>query len=105
MPFRLVKTGKSYREVEGNTPIAEAKAVSEAKEQALVPPIIWETGNIAQIRSLLVLREAELVAAKAQLTGSPDYDWYVKNRVLDLEIKIADLRRWLAEAMEKRDDL
>lgn len=65
------------------------------------PPIIWETGNVDQIRSLLVLREAELVLAKSQLTGNQYNDWSTHNRIRDLEIKIADLRRWLAEAMEK----
>ena len=104
MRFKLVNTGKSYAEAEGNTPLAEAKIISEAEEQALVPPIIWETGNIAQIRSLLVLREAELVVAKAQLSGNDYIDWYTKNRILDLEIKIADLRKWLAEAMGKENE-
>ena len=65
-----------------------------------VLPIIWETGNASQIRSLLVLREAELILAKAQLTGNPPQDWYVRNQICDLEIKIADLRKWLAEAMK-----
>ncbi|MFC2032694.1 hypothetical protein ACFLUS_04995 [Chloroflexota bacterium] len=68
------------------------------KAQGNVPPIIWETGNISQIRSLLVLREAELLLANAQLTGDDYGDWYVRNRIRDLEIKIADLKRWLAEA-------
>lgn len=66
-----------------------------------VPPIIWETGNVDQIRSLLVLREAELVLAKAQLTGNDYIDWYTKNRIRDLEKKMADLRKWLTEAMEQ----
>lgn len=39
-----------------------------------------------------------------ELTGDSYQDWYVNNRILDLETKIADLKRWLAEAMEKRDD-
>ena len=67
-------------------------------------PVIWETGDIAQIRFLLVLREAELVVAKAQLSGNDYIDWYTKNRILDLEIKIADLRKWLAEAMGKENE-
>jgi len=71
--------------------------------KASVLPIIWETGNITQIRSLLVLREAELVVAKTHLTGDPPQDWYAHNQIVDLEIKIADLRKWLAEAMEKHE--
>lgn len=65
-------------------------------------PIIWQTGNIDQIMSLLVLREAELVVAKAQLTRNERIDWYAKNRILDFEIKVADLKKWLAEAMAKQ---
>jgi len=64
-------------------------------------PIIWETGNIGQIRSLLILREAELVLAKSQLTGNRYNDWFAHNQIRDLEIKIADLRRWLTEVMGK----
>ncbi len=71
--------------------------------RASIPPIIWETGNIAQIRSLLVLREAELILAKSQLTGNDYFDWRVKNKVLDLEMNIADLRKWLAEARNDND--
>ena len=63
--------------------------------------VIWETGNIAQIRSLLVFREAELVVAKTKLTGDSRSDWYINNTILDLEMKIADLRKWLAEALER----
>lgn len=62
-----------------------------------VPPIIRETDNDKQIRSLLVLRQAELVVAETHLTGIPECDWYVKNSISDLEIKIAALRRRLAE--------
>ena len=64
-------------------------------------PIIWK-GTVQEYRSLLVVREAELVAAKAQLTGNDRADWYVRNRIHDLEIKVADLRKWLAKAMEKK---
>ncbi|MBA7471024.1 hypothetical protein ES707_06316 [subsurface metagenome] len=81
-----------------------AKAMAD-KKQGLTstPPIIWETGNIAQIRSLLVLREAELVLAESQLTGDDYVDWRVKNKVLDLEMKITTLRKWLAEARNDND--
>lgn len=61
MQFKLVRTGKSYVKPGDNIPIAEPEV---GQAQAIVPPIIWETGNVAQIRSLLVLREAELVAAR-----------------------------------------
>lgn len=100
MRFKLVKTGKSYSEAEKCVPLAEAEvAVDNGK--GFVPPIIWETGNLSQIRSLLVLSEAELILAKAQLTGDDYRDWYVHNQIRDLEAKIADLKRWLAEADEK----
>ena len=65
-------------------------------------PVMWETGDIAQIRSLLVLREAELVAAEAQLTGDPVEDWCARNRIGFLKPIVADLKKWLAEAMEKK---
>ena len=71
------------------------------ESECQVPPVIWETGNLSQIRSLLVLREAELILAKAQLTGDDYRDWYVHNQIRDLETKIADLKRWLNEAMAK----
>lgn len=93
---------KSLRKYAGESEPAEDSPIPIYQSgQASVPPVIWETGNIAQIRSLLVLREAELVVAKAHLTGNSPDDWYARNQILDLEIKIADLRRWLAEATEK----
>lgn len=100
MRFKLVKTGKSYAEAEESVPTAEAEVIADNRK-ASVPPIIWETGSVAQIRSLLVLREAELVVAKTHLTGDPSDDWYARNQMRDLEIKIADLRKWLAEAIRK----
>ena len=69
-----------------------------------VPPIIWETGNVSQIRSLLVLREAELLLAIAQLTGNDYLDWYIRNRIVDLKIKVADLKTWLKEAITDKSD-
>lgn len=120
MRFKLVKTGKSYAEPREEVPAIRAEDIAEPEEETLgteaediagvaergsvASPIIWETGNIAQIRSLLVLREAELVVAKTQLTGNRRIDWYLTNRILDLEIKIADLKRWLAEAVKEKDD-
>ncbi|MDY6833910.1 MAG: hypothetical protein SVY53_03820, partial [Chloroflexota bacterium] len=59
-----------------NKPGVSAYLVQESKK---VAPIIWREGNVHQIRSLLVLREAELVAAKAQLTGNERADWYANN--------------------------
>ena len=67
-------------------------------------PIIWETGNIPQIHSLLVIRQAELEVAKSKLAGNDRIDWYVNNRIMDLEIKIADLKLWLTKAMKQRED-
>lgn len=81
-----------------------AEVVSEIVEKSsAVPPVIWETGNVDQIRSLLALREAELIVAKAQLTDDEYIDLRIKDKILDLEIKIADLRRWLAEATQKEN--
>jgi len=74
------------------------KHINEESVKQKTPPIIWEAGNIDQIRSLLVLREAELILAKSQLTGNQYNDWSTHNRIRDLEIKIADLRRWLNDA-------
>jgi len=95
-----VETGKSYAEAEKSAPTTETSITADDGEIS-VHPIIWEMGNVNQIRSLLVLREAEIVLAKSQLTGNKYNDWFTHNRIRDLEIKIADLRRWLAEAMEK----
>lgn len=100
MRFRLVKTGKSYAD---DADTEEALAIDEnvintRGNKSSVPPIIWETGNSEQIRSLLVLREAELVVAKTHLTAY--HDFYVSNKILDLERKINDLKRWLAEAAD-----
>lgn len=100
MRFRLVKTGKSYAEVDECVTSAEAEVIIGTGTES-VPPVIWETGNASQIRSLLVLREAELLLAKSQLTGDRYSDWYVHNQIRDLETKIADLKRWLNEAMAK----
>lgn len=62
------------------------------------PPIVWETGNVFQISSLLSFREAELTLAKAQLTGYAYSAWYIRNQIRDLEIKITYLKRLLASA-------
>jgi len=95
-----VETGKSYAEAEKSAPTTEAGGTADDGDTPALP-IIWETGNVDQIRSLLVLREAELVLAKSQLTGNKYNDWFTHNRIRGLEIKIADLRRWLAEATGK----
>jgi len=92
--FRLVETGKSYAEQEKSNATTEIEVTADDGE-VRVAPIIWETGNVNQIRSLLVLREAELVLAKSQLAGNRYNDWSTHNRIRDLEIKITDLRRWL----------
>ena len=61
-------------------------------------PVIWQTNNVGQIRSLLVLREAELILTKSHLTGKTHVDWYICNNIAGLEIQIANLTRWLEEA-------
>jgi len=76
--------------------------LSQRKEAECLHPVVWK-GTVQEYRSLLVLRQAELVAAKAQLTGNDRADRYANNVIRDLETKIADLRVWLAEAMEKNN--
>jgi len=98
--FRLVEIGKSYAGPEKPAATNEAD-VTAVEREAPVTPVIWETGNANQIRSLLVIREAELVLASSQLTGNLYYDWHTRNQIRDLNIKIADLKRWLAEVMGK----
>lgn len=100
MRFRLVETGKSYAGPDKPATTNETEVTANDGEFN-VAPVIWETGNVNQIRSLLVLRQAELVLAHSQLTENAYYDWYTRNQIRELQIKIADLRRWLAEAMEK----
>lgn len=81
----------------------------EAKEEILAAlrlrpesAVVWK-GKPSEYRSLLVMREAELVVTKTQLTGNDHADWYVKNLIHNLENKISDLRKLLAEAMEKNN--
>lgn len=71
------------------------------EKESKAPPILWEKGNIPQIRSLLILREVELILAKSQRTENQRNDWYISNQIVDLEIKIQDLKRLLSEAMVK----
>ena len=66
----------------------------------LKAPIVWK-GTPDEYHKLLMVREAELLLAEARLTGNKYNDWSTHNRIRDLEIKIADLRKWLAEAMGK----
>ena len=97
MRFRLVKTGKSYSEAVSPVPTVETEVGIDSGEWT-VPPIIWETGNAAQIRSLLWLREAELASAKDHLSGKGHVDSYLQGYIYDLEIKINDLKKRLTEA-------
>ncbi len=97
MRFKLVRTGKSYSEGESSVPTAETEVIVDNREQS-IPPIIWEKGNVAQIRALLWLREAELAVAKHDMTGKDHVDCYLQSHIYDLEMKIDDLHRWLAEA-------
>ena len=59
-------------------------------------------GTAAEYRSLLRIRETQLAEASTRLTGNDYADWHTQNRIVDLEIKIADLKGWLAEPMGKR---
>jgi len=102
----MLKSLRRYANSESEAPEPiEPGAVGISHVGSNVPPIIWETGNISQIRSLLVLTEAELLLAKAQLTGNDYSDWDVLIQIRDLEIMIADLRRWLKEAVESDESL
>jgi hypothetical protein len=55
-------------------------------------------GTVEEYRALLVIREAELVLARAQLGQGKIHDWYLNNRIADLETKIGDLKNWLSES-------
>lgn len=85
-------------------------ALREAKPQVIaelqlrkVQPIIWH-GTVDEYRSVLLIKEAELVAAMAQLTGYAPHDWYAKNRILTLEQHITDLRTWLSIAIKRAEN-
>jgi len=117
MQFRLVKTGRRYSKSPEDHPVTMQEDVAEEQQRLVIAPIpddiarvkkesvgpsvVWR-GTMDEYLSLLVLREAELVVAKAQLTGNEHIDWYAKNRILDLEIKVADLKKWLVEARAKQ---
>jgi hypothetical protein len=112
MGFRLVKTGKSYTELDAfmredvpNGACVDRQAVDSDSpspaglEPELPPRIIWK-GTPNEYRSMLVLSQAELLLANAQLTGNAHADWYLNNKISDLESKIADLKKWLTDAKE-----
>jgi hypothetical protein len=112
MRFKLVKTGKTYAEPSGGltktsirVPVSQPDTIrhDDSNQSVIVPSVIWETGNVGQIQSLLIVREAELMVAKAQLTENPVHDWYINNNITHLEIMISDLKKWLNEAMKRRD--
>jgi hypothetical protein len=116
MRFKLVRTGRSYSDASSNASVVAPdgttqgqrtinvapieNAVHPKKEPANAPIVVWK-GTVNEYRSLLIVLEAELIAVKAQLSGNASIDWYAKNRILDLEIKIADVRKWLAEAVNR----
>ena len=107
------KLGAEFRvEDDGRLLVRQFSALPDDIQQALrshkgevvtyllKAPIVWK-GTPDEYHKLLVVREAELLLAEARLTGNKYNDWSTHNWIRDLEIKIADLRRWLAEAMEK----
>lgn len=100
MSFRLVKTGKRYTELREDTAAAESEIAARSRKRPSVPPIIWETGNTAQLRATLVWKEAEVTRLKAQLTGDTRIDWYARNQIRNLEGHIVDIKRWLSEAVD-----
>lgn len=102
--FRLVKTGKSYAELGQDTAATEPKITAGSGKSASIPPIIWETGNIAQLRATLVWKEAEVTRLRAQLTGDAKIDWHARNQIWNLEGHIVNIKRWLSEAVEPKND-
>lgn len=89
-------------EVKGNTLVVRgprrAKAVAlellahkqEIMECLKEPPVAWK-GSVDEYSRLLIFKQAELEIAKASVTGEPRADWYIQNRILNLETQIADL--------------
>jgi len=117
MRYRLVKTGKTYAEPSaepnevcdvGSARYKERRETNKRKckfstEKKTCPsPVIWN-GTADEYHQLLVLYEAELVAIKARLSGDEYIDWYTKNRITDLEIKVAELKNWLNEAIKSNE--
>ena len=107
------KLGAEFRvEDEGRLLVRQFSALPDDIQQALrshkvevvtyllKASIVWK-GTPDEYHKLLMVREAELLLAEARLTGNKYNDWSTHNRIRDLEIKIADLRKWLAEAMGK----
>jgi hypothetical protein len=76
------------------------KPICEEPTIRKLSPIIWK-GTPDEYHKLLMVRKAELLLAEARLTGNPSIDWHTRNRIRDLEIKIADLRKWLTDAERK----
>ena len=64
MRFRLVETGKSYA-VSEESILASEDVVRASDRKASAPPIIWETGAVAQIDSLPIPKEEELTATES----------------------------------------
>ena len=116
MRFRLVKTGKVYANVGDEKVEVLSEQAAEAGKAAggnesthppaatasPGPTVIW-SGTEEEYLSLLVMRQAELVAAKAQLAGDGYIDWYTRNRIHDLEQKVSQLKAWLAEARKRTE--
>lgn len=110
--FKLVKTGITYAEqkddtmqvvpdiVNSSSECSDPNDPFEAKPDTKgLSSIIWKDAA-DEYRSLLVIREAELVLAKAQLTGNKKHDWYLNNRITELESTIDNLKKWLTESKE-----
>ena len=96
-----------FKLVHGAKRLGGAKVIGQEEDTRRLPTgaplVIWK-GTVDEYRSLFVLREAELIVAKAQLTDDEYIDLRIKDKILDLEKKIADLRKWLAEALEKTNE-
>ena len=116
MRFRLVKTGKSYMypktelwdaegtispELEMSPSVAQGEpAITHEEYNRMVFPITSEIGNMHLLRFDVVWKQAEAVRLNAQLTGIPDIDCYVQQKILGLEHDVECLRRQLAEIKE-----
>lgn len=106
------KLGAEFRvEDDGRLLVRQFSALPDDIQQALrshkvevityllKAPVVWK-GTPDEYHKLLMVREAELLLAEARLTGNQYNDWSTHNRIRNLEIKIADLKRWLTEAMK-----
>jgi len=113
MSFKLKRTVKSYAAFENHIHAIEVEEHKEGQVVGNLVPrselevpskstIIWK-GTVKEYRSILIIREAELIVAQSKLIGNPQIDWWARNHILVLEKQIANLKEWLTEALEKEE--